>query len=85
MPPTGGRDTILSNVQEIAIVDMVIGNNALKLQEILDRVEADNISVGNVNMVSTTTIARVLEKHKIRMKQFYTVYFERNGERVKEL
>ncbi|XDV13831.1 hypothetical protein PO909_002157 [Leuciscus waleckii] len=36
-------------------------------------------------MVSTATIARVLEKHKIRMKQLYTVPFERNSERVKEL
>lgn len=85
MPPTGGRGRILSEAQEIAIVDMVIGNNAIKLREIRDRVLADNITFGNVNTVSTTTIARVLEKHKIRMKQLYTVPFERNGERVKEL
>jgi hypothetical protein len=61
LSPTGGRGRILSDAQEIA--DMVIGNNAIKLQEIQDRVLADNITVGNVNTVSTTTIARVLEKH----------------------
>lgn len=85
MPPTGGRGRTLSDTQKIAIVDMVIGNSALKLQEIRDIVLADNITFGNVNTVSTTTIARVLEKHKIRMKQLYTITFERNGELVNEL
>lgn len=85
MPPTGGRGRILSDVQEIAIVELVIGNNAIKLMEIQDRVLADNITFGNVNSVSTTTIARVLEKHKIRTKQLSTAPFERNCERVKEL
>ncbi|KAF0024601.1 hypothetical protein F2P81_023403 [Scophthalmus maximus] len=66
-------------------VDMVIGNNAIKLREIRDRVLADNITFANVNKVSITTIARVLERHKIRMKQLYTVTFEQNSERVKEL
>ena len=42
--------------------------NAIKLREVRDRVLADNITFGNVNTVSTTTIARVPEKHKIRMK-----------------
>ena len=64
-----GRGRILSDAQEIAIVDM--HNNALKLQEIRDRVLADDITFGNVNTVSTTTIARVLEKHKIRIKHLY--------------
>ena len=75
MPPTAGRGRILSDAQEIAIVDMVIGKNAIKLLEIQDKVLVDNITFGNVNMV--------LEKHKIRMR--YTVPFERNGVRVKEL
>ncbi len=85
LPPRGGRGRIFSDVQETAIVDMVIANNAIKLRGIQDRVLADNITFANVNMVSTMTIARVLEKHKIRMKQLYTVPFERNSERVKEL
>ena len=54
MPPTGGRGRILSDAQEIAIVDMVIGNNAIKLWETRDRVLADNITFGNVKTVSTT-------------------------------
>lgn len=85
MPPRGGRDIIFSDVREISIVGMVIANNAVKLRAIRTRVLADSITFANVNMVSTTTIARVLEKHKIRMKQFSTVPFERNREHVKEL
>ncbi len=70
-------------MQKIAIVDMVIANNAIKLRDILDGVLVDNITFANVNMVSTTTIVRVLKKYTIRMKQLYTVPFERNRERVK--
>lgn len=66
MPPTGGRGKILSDAQEIAIVD--IGNNARKLWEIRGRDLADSNTFGNVSTVSTKTIARVLDKHKVRMK-----------------
>ncbi len=34
---------------------------------------------------SLTTITRTLSKYRVRMKQLYTVPFERNSERVKEL
>ena len=40
LPPTGGRGRILSDAQDIAIVDIVIGNNTIKLGEIWDRVLA---------------------------------------------
>ncbi len=36
---------MFTDVQEMAIVDMVIRNNAIKLTEIQDRVLADNITV----------------------------------------
>lgn len=64
--PTGGGGRIFSDEQEIDIVD--IGNNAIKLLEIQDRVLADKMTLENMNMVSTTT-ARVIEKNKIKMKQ----------------
>lgn len=76
---------MFSDVQETAIVDMVIENNAIKLKEIHARVLADNLVFVNIPNVSMTTIARVLKKHQIRMKQLYTVPFERNSEHVKEL
>lgn len=85
LPPTGGRGRIFTDVQETAVIDMVIASNAINLREIRDRVLRDNTTFASVNTVSTTTIARVLEKHKVRMKQLYKVPFERKDERVKQL
>ncbi len=62
---------------KIAIADMVIANNAIKLWEIRDRVLADNVTSGNVNAVSTITIARVNERHQMQMKQLYAVPFKK--------
>ena len=73
---------MFTDVQETAIIDMVIRNNGIKLTEI--RVLADNVNFDNIHCVSITTISRVLKKHQI-MKQWYTVPFERNSERVKQL
>ena len=70
-------------MQETAIVDMVIRNNGIKLTEIRDRVLADNITFGNIHNVSVTTIYRVLKQQQIRMKQLYTVPFERNSSNLK--
>ncbi|XP_038137819.1 uncharacterized protein LOC119781423 [Cyprinodon tularosa] len=85
LPHTGGRGRMLTDVQETAIVDMVIRNNGIKLTEIRDTVLADNITFANIHSVSITTISRVLKKHQVRMKQLYTVPFERNSEHVKQL
>jgi hypothetical protein len=70
-------------VQESPIVDMVIRNNGIKLTEFRDRMLAD-IIFGKIHNVTITTISRVLKKHKVRMKQLYTVPFERSSERVKQ-
>lgn len=76
---------MFTDVQETAIVDMVIRNNGIKLTEIRHRVLADNVTFTNIHSVSITTISRVLKKHQVRMKQLYTVPFERNSEHVKQL
>ncbi|KAL3969266.1 beta-galactoside alpha-2,3-sialyltransferase (sialyltransferase 4A) [Sarotherodon galilaeus] len=85
LPHTGGRGRMFTDVQETAIVDMVIRNNGIKLTEIRHRVLADNVTFPNIHSVSITTISRVLKKHQVRMKQLYTVPFERNSEHVKQL
>ena len=64
---------------------MVRANNAIRLREIRDRVVADNGTFENVHNVSVSTIARGLAKQHVMMKQLYTVPFERNSERVREL
>ncbi|KAL4008589.1 hypothetical protein ACER0C_002441 [Sarotherodon galilaeus] len=71
LPHTGGRKRMFTDVQETAIVDTGI--------------LADNVTFANIHSVSITTISRVLKKHQVRMKQLYTVPFERNSEHVKQL
>lgn len=74
LPLSGGRGKLLNNDQELAIVEMVVANNAIKLHEIKTRIVEDHEIFHNT-----------LSKHRVRMKQLYTVPFERNSERVKEL
>ena len=85
LPPSGGRGKLLNNDQELAIVDMVVANNAIKLSEIQARIVEDHEIFNNIESISLPTITRTLSKHRVRMKQLYTVPFERNSERVKEL
>ncbi len=85
LPPSGGRGKLLNNDQELAIVEMVVANNAIKLHEIQTRIVVDREIFDNIDSISLTTITRTLSKHRVRMKQLYTVPFERNSERVKEL
>ena len=85
LPPSGGRGKLLNHQQELAIVDMVVANNAIKLHEIQSRILEDQEIFHNINSISLATITRVLSKHRVRMKQLYTVPFERNSERVKVL
>jgi hypothetical protein len=85
LPPSGGRGKLLNNDQEFAIVEMVVANNAIKLHEIQTRIVADHEIFVNIDNISLTTITCTLSKHRVRMKQLYTVPFERNSERVKEL
>ncbi len=64
---------------------MVIADNAIKLREIQARIVQNNLVFQDVESISLATIARALNKHRIWMKQLYTVPFERNSKRVKEL
>ena len=82
---SGGRTRLLSVEQEHAIVDMVVQNNTLHLKEIQQRITQDNQLFHNIHQCSLSTIARVLRRNAIRMKQVYKVPFERNSVRVKEL
>lgn len=54
------------------------------LREIPKKIAENNI-FSNTENVSNTTIARVQQKHQIRMKLFYIVPFKGNSKRVKEL
>ncbi len=64
---------------------MVVENNAIRLREIKCAIIEDNNIFENIQTVGISTIDRVLKRHQMTIKQLYTVPFERNGERVKEL
>ncbi|XP_051575674.1 uncharacterized protein LOC127453390 [Myxocyprinus asiaticus] len=81
----GGRGKLLNEEQELAIVNMVIADNEIKLKDILSRVVEDNLVFGDIAAISITSISWTLAKHRVRMKQLYKVPFERNGESIKEL
>ncbi|KAL4007429.1 hypothetical protein ACER0C_001281 [Sarotherodon galilaeus] len=76
---------IFTAAQETLIVDMVRGNNLIRLREIRDKVIADNVNFESIDDVSLATIDRVLRRQKTRMKQVYRVPFDRNSARHKDL
>ncbi|KAL7837516.1 hypothetical protein SRHO_G00272270 [Serrasalmus rhombeus] len=81
----GGRGPLFTSEQEGAICTMVVENNAITLREIKSAIIEDTNIFENIQTVSISTIDRVLKRHQMNMKMLYTVPFERNGERVKEL
>ncbi|KAI7796246.1 hypothetical protein IRJ41_019955, partial [Triplophysa rosa] len=82
---SGSRGKLLNEEQELAIVNMVIADNEMKLKDIQSRVVEDNLVFENIAAISITSISRTLAKHRVQMKQLYKVPFERNSERIKEL
>lgn len=84
-PPQGGRERLFTQQQELAIIEMVRENNAIRLRELQQRIIANRNVFSNINRVSISTLSRILQKHNFRMKQLYRVPFERNSVRVKDL
>lgn len=64
---------------------MVLANNAIRLRELQANIIGDHAIFNNVHQVSQSTLARILKRHQVQMKQLYRVPFERNSERVKRL
>lgn len=83
-PGHGGRHRLFTPEQETAIVNIVVANNIIRLWEIQNHIIADNTIFNNIHQVGLSTLDRVLQRNRIRMKHVYMVPFERNLERVKE-
>ncbi|XP_016112695.1 uncharacterized protein [Sinocyclocheilus grahami] len=75
---------MFTGVQEAAIVNLVLENNEIRLREIQSHIIQDNTLFNNIQRVSLSTLARILKRNQIRMKQLYKVPFERNSQRNKE-
>ncbi len=54
---------MFSQQQETIIVNMVLQNNLIRLREIQQRVEEDNVNFEGINCVSLSTIDRVLKRN----------------------
>lgn len=84
-PNRGGRGRILTDQQELAVVNLVRARNDIRLTEIQQHI-IDNVDLfNNVEAISLPTIARILKRHQVSIKQIYRVPFERNTDRVKQL
>ncbi len=81
----GGRQSLFTQQQELAIVEMVRANNAIRLHQLWEQILADRQVFININRVGITMIRCILVKHKITLKQLYKFPFERNCIRVKGL
>ena len=81
----GGRGPIFTQDQEREIINMVLANNAITLREIQANIIDDQAIFNNVDQVSQSTVAHILKRHQVEMKQLYRVPFERNSERVNQL
>lgn len=81
----GGRGPMFTRAQEAAIVNMVMANNCIRLREIQANIINDDRIFNNIQRVSLSTLARILKKNQVHMKQLYRVPFDRNSERVKHL
>ncbi len=84
-PNSGGRGKILTDQQEQAVVDLVRARNDIRLTEIRQHFLDNEDMFNNVGSISLPTIARILKRHQVSIKQLYHVPFERNADRVKQM
>ena len=84
-PHSGGRGRVLTDQQELAVVEMVRARNDIRLSEIKQEIEENNDTFANVASISLPTVARLLKRHQVSMKHIYLVPFERTNDRVKQL
>ncbi len=64
-PSGGGRQRLFTQQQELAVVDLVRADNAIRLHQLRQKILADRQVFNNINHVSITTIRRILGKHSI--------------------
>ena len=51
----GGRERLFTDVQETAIINMVLANNAIKIREIREHILNNDTIFKNINAVSLST------------------------------
>ncbi|KAJ8401655.1 hypothetical protein AAFF_G00376260, partial [Aldrovandia affinis] len=84
-PNSGGNGRLLTDEQERAVVNLVRAKNDIRFTEIRRHILDNEDIFNNVEAISLPTIARILKRHQVSLKQLYRVPFERNADRVKQL
>ena len=77
----GGWGHLFTDVQETAIINMVLANNAIRIWEIREHIMNNDTIFNNINAVSLSTTQHILQRHRVTMKQLYKVSFERNSDK----
>lgn len=75
---------MFTGVQEATTVNLVLERNEIRFREIQSHIIQDNTVFSNIQRVSLSTLARILQRNQIRIKQLYKLPFERNSQRNKE-
>ncbi len=83
-PNSGGRGKILTDTRA-GCGRFGSGQNDIRLTEIRQHILDNEDMFNNVGSISLPTIARILKRHQVSIKQLYHVPFERNADRVKQM
>ncbi len=67
------------------MVDLVRASMIFALQKFAKHILDNEDMFNNVGSISLPTIARILKRHQVSIKQLYHVPFERNADRVKQM
>ena len=84
-PNGGGKGRILTEQQEQDVVNLVQTRNYIRLREIQQHILDNDDMFNNVEAINLQTIARILKRHKVSLKQLYCVPFEGNADRLKQM
>ena len=60
-PPVGGRQCLFTHDQELAVVNLVLANNTIRLHQLREQIMADHTTFHSINRVSMSTLCRHLE------------------------
>lgn len=79
--PWWRKEGIFNGAQEAATVNLILEINEIWLQEIQSLFIQDNTIFNKIQLVSPSTLARILKWNQITIKQLYEVPFERNSKK----
>src|SRR4029434_2858090 len=65
----GGWGLVFTQEQDREIINMVLAKHAIRLREIQANIIGNHAIFTNVHQVSQSTLASILKRHQVKMKQ----------------